>query len=465
VRLRHSGGVRRHDVLMPLADELGNMRTAWDEWAARGDVARLNDMLAPMWGYYDARGDYRSAIELGWKLLDCLADMPDSPERRRDEFAVRMSVARTELALQGYTAEAERMIREAVERAEALGDDRQRFPGLRSLGHMHIMRTDFESTAVVADEIMAIAEEERDPMLLAEAHIMAGMSVSWHVGFEPALEHYAQAVAHAEAMPRGQVDFRVGPHPAVVANGVTALTQWFVGLPETAAASMARALELAEELEHPYSLAYVLHHASLLDLWRGDLGAVRDRTAELRALAELHDYPMWRALGLILGGAAEVGCGRVDSGIAQVDEGFALYRGLSTPPVFWPALLMIHATALLGAGRVGQAMAMMDEAETVLQDGDPVIVDFLILRGDLLMAGSPADPAAAIDRYEQAVAVARPRSARAGLLRALTRLVAVRRGTPQEAAAREALQEVYDGLTEGRDLPHLLEASALLDPG
>ena len=130
------------------------------------DVARLNDLLAPLWGYYDARGDYRSAIELGSDLLECLAATPDSPERRRDEFAVRMNVVRTELAVRGFTAEAERMIRDALDRADAAEDDRQRFPGLRSLAYLHMMRSDFERMDAVAGELMAIAEQEQDPLLL-----------------------------------------------------------------------------------------------------------------------------------------------------------------------------------------------------------------------------------------------------------------------------------------------------------
>ena len=94
-----------------------------------------------------------------------------------------MSVARTELALQGYTTEAESMIRDALERADLSVGDRARFPGLRSLGHVHMMRTDFDQTAAVAAEVMAIVEEEKDPVLLAEAHILAGMSAGWLVDF------------------------------------------------------------------------------------------------------------------------------------------------------------------------------------------------------------------------------------------------------------------------------------------
>jgi predicted ATPase len=462
-RLQEPISEARQAVLLSLSDELGNMRSAWDEWVGRQDVARLNALIAPLWGYYDARGDYRSAIELGWKLLECLGTTPDSPERRRDEFAVRMSVARTELALQGYTAEAERLICHALEQAEVAGDDRRRFPGLRSLGHVHMMRTDFDQTAIVADEVMAIAEEQHDPELLTEAHILAGMSAGWNFDFPSALEHYGKAVAYADAAPKGHVDFRVGPHPVVVANGVSALTQWFVGLPTTAAASMQRSLDLAAELDHPYSMAFALHHAGLLDLWRVDLDNLAPRAAALRTLAEAHDYPMWRALGLILGGVAEIGTGDVDTGMSKVEAGFELYRSLATPPVFWPALLMIHASALAGAGRTTDALDVIREAEATLHSGDPVEADLLVVHSDVLLAVDAPDPSAVEAMLERAVAIARPRGAHAAQLRALTRLAVLRRGTAGENEARQALREVYEGLTEGRDLPHLVAAREALE--
>jgi predicted ATPase len=462
-RLQQPAFGTRHEVLLPLSDELENLRSAWDEWVAHQNVARLSALIAPLWGYYDARGDYRSAIELGWELLTCLAATPDSPERRRDEFAVRMSIARTELALQGYTAEAEHLIRDAMERAEGTGDDRQRFAGLRSLGHVHMMRIDFDRTAVVADELMSIAEAQHDPELLTEAHILAGMSVGWHVDFPSALDHYDKAVAAADAAPRGRIDFRVGPHPVVVAHGVSALTRWFVGLPTTAASSMQHALDLATELEHPYSMAFALHHAGLLDLWREDLDTLASRAAALQTLAEAHDYPTWRALGLILGGVATVGSGAVEAGVAGIAEGFDLYRNLAAPPVFWPALLMIHATALAGAGRTEEASEVIREAEATLHSGDPVEADLFIVHGDLLLAGDPPDPSAAESLFERAVAIAGPRGARTSELRALTRLALLRRGTTGEDATRRALSKVYDGLTEGRDLPHLVAARRALD--
>ena len=142
-----------------------------------------------------------------------------------------------------------------------------------------------------------------------------------------------------------------------MANVVSGLTQWMVGSPEAASSTMQRALDVAAGLDHPFSMAYALHHAALLDLWRQDLAGVADRADALLAIAEAHDYPTWRALALVWRGMAMVGSGDVDAGLAHVEEGFELYKGLSTPPVFWPALLMLRATALGMAGRGQEGLA------------------------------------------------------------------------------------------------------------
>lgn len=453
----------RSDVLSALSDELGNMRAAWDEWVDRMNVARLNGLLAPLWGYFDARGDYRSAIELGNDLLERLAATPDTPERRQDEFAVRMSVVRTELAVRGYTAEAEHLIRDALERAKAAGDTRQRFPGLRSLGYLQMMRTNFDQTAVIARELMTIAEEEHDPLLLSEAHLLEGLSRGWRIDLPASLDYYDKAVEYAEAARSGYVDFRVGPHPAVVVNVVSALTRWLVGSPEAASTTMHHALELAADLDHPYSMAYALHHAGLLDLWRDDMASLAARADALRAIAEAHDYPVWRALSLVLGGVAMVRSGEIDSGLARVEEGFEQYKGLSAPPVFWPALLMIRAAALGAAGRGEEALAVIEEAEAALQMGDPLGPDVGLVHGGLLLLAQSPDASAAEAVFERVAQLALGRGARMAQLQALTRLALLRRGTPGEGDARRALREVYDSFTEGFDTPHLVAAQAAMD--
>ena len=458
----------RTDVLAALSDELRNMRRAWGEWVGHEDVGRLNELLPPLWGYYDARGDYRSAIELGNDLLELLALTPDSPDRRRDEFVVRMNVVRTELALRGFTEEAERLVLDALKGAEAAGDNRQRFPGLRSRAYLHLMRREYDRTDVISQELMTIATEEQDPALLAEAHLLAGLSHDFLHDIPASVDHLALAIKYFESTRSGRVDFRVGPNVGVVANVTSGLTQWMAGSPDSALATLQRAVDLATELDHPYSMAYALHHAGLLDLWRQDFAGVATRADLLLAIAEVHKYPTWRALALVFGGRAMVGSGEVgsvevESGLARVEEGFELYKGLSAPPIFWPPLLVIRARALSGAGRRHEALTVILEAEASLQPGDPMAADVGIAHGELLLAMSPVDVPAAEAVFERTAKLAATRGDRMSQMRALTRLTELRRGTPHEDETRRALQDVHDRFTEGFDLPHLVAARAALD--
>jgi hypothetical protein len=374
-----------------------------------------------------------------------------------------MSVVRTELAVRGYTADAEHMILDALAQAEAGGDGRQRFTGLRSLGYLHMMRSDFERTGDIAGELLSIAEADRDPLLLSEAHLLTGLSRSWRIGLPAAPEHYDKAIEYAELARSGYVDFRVGTHPGVVANVVSALTEWMIGRPDTASSTMQRAIELAGELDHPYSLAYALHHAALIDLWSDDLTGLVARTDALREVAEAHDYPVWRALALVVKAVAEVRSGEVEVGLARGEEGFQLYKGLSAPPVFWPALLMIRAVTLGSAGRANDALDAIREAQATLQDGDPMAADVGLALAELLVASAPPDLAAAEAALERVATLAGARGCRMAHLQALTRLVGLRRGTQHEESTRRELRELYDSLTEGFDLPQLVAARAALE--
>jgi len=267
-------------VLARLGDELGNLRSAWAHWAEQRDVAALDDLLGPLWGYYEARGDYRAAVELGDDLLGALALLPDTRERQHDELVLRAALARTNLALQGFSAKAERSVVEVLELLESSGPARQRFPLLRSLASLHLWRSDFAKGAAAARELTAIAEDQQDPALLLEARLTTCISTSWVEDVPRAVDDMERAAAHAAATTSGFVELRVGASPAVVADAIGGLLRWMAGLPDSAARAMQVAIQRARDLDHPYSLAFALHHAALLDLWRSDAASVAARAAE-----------------------------------------------------------------------------------------------------------------------------------------------------------------------------------------
>jgi hypothetical protein len=153
-----------------------------------------------------------------------------------------------------------------------------------------------------------------------------------------------------------------------------------------------------------------LFHAGYLHCWRREADLVRDRAERLLQLVDEHDFPLWRALGTCLLGAANTAMGQVEEGLAKVRQGVDLYQGLRTPPVFWPMLRALEAGAYAQAGRVEEALVMVDEALEISGrgSGTTVLPEFQLLKGDLLLAlgqGDGADPEALVP------AGARPRPA------------------------------------------------------
>jgi len=453
----------RTDVLGALGADLANVRTAWDHWVEHADHRRLGELLEPLWGYFDARGDYRSAIVLGEDFLRVLSLLPDTPERRYDEFAVQTNLARTHLAVGGFTRDAERTIRDALERFKAVGDSpRQRFPALRSLASLQLMRAEFERTSEVASDLMDIAEKESDAALLSEAHLFSCLTTGWTNDLLVAIEHADKAVAEFQAAASGFVAFRVGPNPGVVADAVSGLFRWMAGFPDGAVSHLQSATRLARELDHPPSIAYALHHANVVDLWRMDRSSVASRAGELLDVADTHGYPTWRALALVLRGAATVQSGDGPGGLADIDEGFALYNELATPPIFWPTILMMRATAYRAAGHVEQALELMKQSEALLHGYDPLLADLAMSHGDLLLGLPSPDLPAAEARFERAAELARSRRARMVELQALTRLARLRQGDRRRETLQD-LRELYYWFTEGFDTAPLIAAREVLD--
>ena len=454
----------RDDALAALSDEHGNLRAAWSFWVGERATGPLDDLLEPLWGYYDARGDYREAVALGDDLLTVLSLQPATAERVRDEIAMEASLARSMIAVRGYTAEVEHAIRDAVEHAGQAGETPRRFSALRALGTLHLLRGDMPRTREIAAELLATAEELRDPALLADAHQLAGIS-TMSVDVTRALGHLETSIERFTSSPSSRLQFRVGPHPGVVSYVVSGLLLWMTGFPDRARQRVERGLELAAVMGHPYTTAYVLFHASLLALWSEDVDALARRALGLREVAEAHDYPIWRALALVLGGTARIAQGAAEEGLAEVERGFGLYRGLSTPPIFWSGLLTIRASGCLVAGRLDEAGHYLDEASAAGWEGDPQEADIAMLRGDLVLARSGADQEVAARHYELAAELAELRGTRISHVQALTRLVVLRRGTQQEASARASLSEVLAGFTEGFTSPPLVAARRVLDEG
>ncbi|HEY5954210.1 MAG TPA: hypothetical protein VIT18_07590, partial [Terrimicrobiaceae bacterium] len=220
------------------------------------------------------------------------------------------------------------------------------------------------------------------------------------------------------------------------------------------------AVAVAHRLNRPFSMAYALFHASLLHLWRRELELVKERAEAVLEITEKHDFPIWEAVAGCLRGAALVGMGRADEGLMESSQGMNRYRGLRTPPVFWPLLLVIRAGVCGQAGRFEEGLASVDEALGFVgpDSGSPLAAEFCRVKGELLLASSSENIGQAETWFRQALGIARERQAGMFELRAAVSLSRLWRRQGKAEEGRQVLRDSYSKLTEGFATTDLREA-------
>jgi predicted ATPase/class 3 adenylate cyclase len=460
----HLTGDRRDAALAALAAEIENLRLAWSYWVEEGDLDQLNKLVDSLWHLYESRGSYHATIELTTELLNVLSSTPSTPERAVQEVTLRTSLARALMAIHGYTQEVEDAYASALELFEGERELPQLFPVLRGLASFYNYRGEFEKGARVGREILRLADAQDDPSMRVDGHLVLGSSLGLQHDLRGGLEHLDEAIALFESQGYRSRRFRLGNNPGVACLTTSALILWLLGFPDRALERANGAVTLATELEHPFTLAYALFHTGFLHLWRREPEFVRDRAVGVLDVADEHDLEIWRALGTCLLGAAKTELGHPEEGLAEIREGFGLYQGLRTPPVFWPLLLYVRAGACARSERPAEGLGLIEEAIEIVDQGSglTLLPEFYVSKGDLLLLLPEENAPGADASYRGAFDTARELGARMPQLRAAIGLCRwqQKQGDPEDGP--RLLSAVYETFTEGFTTPDLTDAGELL---
>ncbi len=458
-------GDERDTALAAMAAEIDNLRLAWRYWVDDGDLDQLNKLVDTLWLLYDTQGSYHATIGLTRELLNVLSSTPSTPERAMQEVTLRTSLARALMAIHGYTQEVEDAYARALELFEGDLELPQLFPVLRGLASFYNYRAEFDKGAQLGREILRLAEVQADPSMRVDGHLVLGSSLALQHDLHGGLDQLERAIASFESQRHQARRFRLGNNPGIAAFTTSALTLWMLGFPDRALERATRAVTLATELEHPFTLAYALFHTSFLHLWRREPEPMRDRAVGVIDVADEHDLPIWRALGTCLLGAAKTGLGRPEEGLAEIRDGISLYQGLRTPPVFWPLILYVRAGASARSGRAAEGLDLIEEAIEIADTGSglTLLPEFYSLKGDLLFLLAESNGPDAEPWFQQAFDKAGELDARMIQLRAAIGLCRSRREQGDAQHGRELLSGVYSTFTEGFTTPDLIDAGHLLD--
>jgi predicted ATPase len=258
--------------------------------------------------------------------------------------------------------------------------------------------------------------------------------------------------------------FLYGQDPGVACRSYAAYALWLLGYPDQALQRSQEALILAQELAHPFSLAYALNWAAWLHQLRREGQAVQERAEAAIALSHSQEFALWLAGGTILQGWALAEQGQGGEGIAQMRQGVAAWRatGAEFMRPYFGALL---AEAYKKAGQAEAGLTLLAKALVVVERTGERFYEAELhrLKGELLLARSAEHDTGAETCFHQALNVARLQQAKSLELRSAMSLSRLWQLQGKRTEARELLTPVYGWFTEGFDTADLQEAKALLD--
>jgi predicted ATPase len=216
-------------------------------------------------------------------------------------------------------------------------------------------------------------------------------------------------------------------------------------------------------LSHPTTLAHAQLFISMLHHFRREGPESRELAEALVVLAAGQGLPTYWAVGSALRGWALAEEGHAEEGIAQIRQGLAAWA--TSARFFWRInCLPLLATAYGRGGKAQEGLAVLAEVLRMVEEGGFRFYqpEMYRLQGELLLANTPAEQAAAESCFHQAIASARRQSAKSWELRAIMSLSRLYQQQGKTEEARQMLAEIYSWFTEGFDTVDLWEAKALL---
>jgi predicted ATPase len=385
------------------------------------------------------------------------------------------------MATKGWAApEVERTGTRARALCHEVGDTPQLIPALWSVAGVYIVRSELQAARDIGEQLLPLAERTHDP-----ASIMGGLWVSgWpdflQGAFTAARDHIERGIALYDRQHYHRHTMLFGVDLGVSLLAWLPHSLWHLGYPEQALQRSHVALTLAQELSHPYSLAFALDYTAMLHQFRREVFTAHARAEAAIALCTEHGFTYYLAWAMIIRGWALTEQGQNVEGLAQMRQGLADIRATGAE-VRLPYYLALLAEACSKAGQIEEGLTLVTEAlAQARRKGESWReAELYRLQGELLLqaegsvrkvakpptADAVAESAALTAEawFQQALDMARRQQAKMLELRAAMSLSRLWQQQGKRHAAHALLAETYAWFTEGFDTADLQDARTLLE--
>ena len=405
----------------------------------------------------EARSANREAVALFEQALVALQHLPESPETLSEALDIRIALGPCLSNIHGPGAsEFAASYGAAKELCRRLDDRPRLFPTLWGLWHFSFNRGLYREARGLADELLSLARERGDPVLLLEAHHALWPTLYGSGDLETAELHIREGLTQYDPQRhRAYASIYGGHDTGVCCLNFAALTAWTQGYPDRALRYNQEALRLAGQLiTHPVSTALALFYAAWVHYQRGEATAAVEKAVAAR---DAGPGFLTRSRATLL---ARLGL-EAPLEESELDQ---LHQSLRSPWWVWIQTFAscVLAEAYARAGRPDRGLAVLAE---IPEHSLEMVYSSEIYRcrGDLLLSQGHTHAPEAESCFRTAVELARRGGRRSLELRAATSLSRLLQTQGKREDARRMLAEIYSWFTEGFDTADLRDARMLLD--
>jgi predicted ATPase/DNA-binding winged helix-turn-helix (wHTH) protein len=455
-----AGWLSKVERVQLFSEHLGNVRAAL-EWSfsPRGEKSIAVALTA---------GSALVFIDLSL-LNECrtwcqraVSAIDDDTRGTTHELEVQASLAMSLMFTQGNGED----VRKAFTRGLALARElAQPLREMRLFSGFHIYLTrvsDFNGALALAERSRLVAAGIADPAGVLMASWMVGVTQHLIGRQDLAWQDCASALTHGETS-RWISLTRLGYDHRIIALVASARALWLRGYPDQAVEAAKYTLDEAGKLEYPLTLAIALVWSAYVFFWVGDRQTASEITERLLVHTAKYSLRPYQAVGLGLRGEVLVLNGRLDEGIALLEQSLDRLRA-NRHQILDAAFMSDLAQALAIAGQPDRALKTIELAvETVGDNTSFHVPEMLRIRGEILGGVAAPDLPQAELCLRASLELARRQSALSWELKTATSLARVWQRQGLFRQADDLLRPLYGRLTEGFKTSDPSAASRLLD--
>jgi class 3 adenylate cyclase/predicted ATPase len=435
------------EVLAYHYQEAGNHQLAIRCWFVSGQGALADSANV------EAIANFRKALQL-------LNALPETPERTKQEIDIQLALGIPLIAVQGY-ASAE--TREAFSRARTLclrlGNIPQYFQALFGLWGHSWMGGKNDDALRMADEFLSRSRALSDPVPLMVAHRVMGSTLLTIGDFQSSANHFEETIKLSISKEKQPLYSLYMVEPQAASLLLLSWDLWFLGYPDQSLSRVSEALALAQDLGHPYTVAFAHYMTSVVHLLRGDAARAFESAEKSFEMSQEQRFSLYMILSRISRSRAVGDLGRLGEARAEIALGIddARRNGVGFMlPMMDSWLADMHAKA-------GDNECALSIVEGILANIGDVTgraweAELHRQRAQILVALNPSKVREAESHFEKSIEVARGQNAKSLELRAATSLAELWRTQGRPDEARALLEPICRWFNEGADTADLRRA-------